>query len=198
MKNIHTYFFILFLCSCSNPFLNEKEYIRWIAGHKDDLCITKDIGNFKIKVEYIPVDLKILQDCKGVGLTKEKYDSMRRKLDGMQYYIIRLSLKDKNFDLLQYQLKDESDYALRVKYLSFDIQQDLKLEEEGLSSPCLLSLFERTYGLSPEVTIDAAFANTHKNCSKTFVWEDNMFNNGTINITFDKKLFNRIPNLKLQ
>lgn len=99
--------------------------------------------------------------------------------------IFKIRVEGQQDELLQLDLSSEEQYKQRVEYYSFKINNDLKMVYGTDTLKCLFSTFERTYGLSPEITINCYFEKPkmldHKD-EYTIVFDDKIFNCGIVNL----------------
>ena len=95
-------------------------------------------------------------------------------------------------------LEQKEDYYLRLKYYSFDIQNDLKLIDGQDTMKCVFSHFERTYGILPYIKIVTAFEKSKKQGGdKIFSYNDKTFNKGIVNLMVKDKALKNIPDIKI-
>src|SRR5690606_6843962 len=109
-------------------------------------------------------------------LYKKNNDSLRSKdFEDLHYFDFTLSHKNLT-EYLKINLQEKEDYYHRLKYFSFDIQNDLSLVDGKDSSKCVFSHFERTYGITPYIKIVLAFDKNKESTNDLFfVYHDHIF-----------------------
>ena len=187
----------LFLIGCGRKTLTPEGYIKWFQEHKHEYVKNKEVNGFIYEVEYHPIEELFMKEYQDSLLDIKKQQNYYNELKGMQYYTLRISKNSEN-DLVNYKTINQEDYALRVKYFSFDMQNDILLVEGKDTLNCLLHHFERTYGADPHLTFSIGFKNIPESkYEKTFIYYDNVFNNGPIKLVFEKRLIKNTPEIKL-
>ncbi len=188
---------VIFLNSCSS-ILEPQEYLKWVESDENGMFGVKKIENLEYKIHYKPHDYIALKSVLKNDLTD--FDKKKKQLGDLQYFTFQLKMLKGNDSPLKYQLTHENEYYDRIAYLSFGIQDDIILIENGDTLNCVLAVFERNYNIAPTSTINLAFepnTNNKKNSTKEFVFNDRMFNNGPIRIKINKKKIQNIPELKI-
>jgi hypothetical protein len=75
----------------------------------------------------------------------------------LQYYTLTVSLADKSQDLITYGVADEAQAQRKQYYFSYLFQNDIVLEDNGKSLPCILYHFERSVDVKHGRTFVLAF-----------------------------------------
>ena len=117
----------------------------------------------------------------------------------MQYYDLKIELKDGQGEFLKYKLASSNeDYEKRVKYCAFDMQKDIKLLAGNDSMPCTLFHFERAYDLAPYGIFLLGFPLSKIGSDKeaAIVIQDKLFNKGILKFTFSESELKNLPKLK--
>ncbi len=116
----------------------------------------------------------------------------------MEYYDFTISITSGQGELLKYNLTSATQYEDRVKYFAFEMQQYLKLVEDGDTIPCTLFHFERTYDIASYSKFLLGFekGKNQKPKERVFTFYDKIFNKGLIKFTYTDEDFNNIPKLK--
>jgi hypothetical protein len=174
------------LTACTSS-LTKKEYVKWIETPENGLKKNKTVEGFYYEIQYKPVAYIVI---------KKNSDSITVK-DYEALHYIDLELSHKDFpELMKLGLEQQEDYYHRLKYYSFDIQNDLTLIDGQDTMKCVFSHFERTYGILPYIKIVAAFEKSKKQGGdKTFSYTDKIFNKGIINLKIKEKALKNIPKI---
>jgi hypothetical protein len=189
----------LMMMSCNNSSLSPSEYVKYVADEANGLVKTKNIGEVNIKVQYKPISYLIANEMRTNDISKADFDERKKELESMQYYNLTLDIADAR-NILNYNVSSQSHQQERIHYLSFGIQQDIRLMENGKELPCILYHFERTYDISKERTFLIAFNQDEstKDATKTFILDSAVLGIGTIKIQFDGKNIQELPKMKLK
>lgn len=147
------------LFSCSGN-LDRKDYIAWVRDYDHGLHVQKQSGEFTFDVQYEPTEYVLLQ--RNPQITKDEYTAAVREIEGLQYYVVTISLTDKSRDLVTYGVQDESEAQRRQYYFSYLFQNDIVLEDNGKTLPCVLYHFERSVDLKSGRTFVLAFEGSGK------------------------------------
>lgn len=198
----------LLFTGCAKMELSDSEYRAWIAEPDNGLSREEQQNFLKVSIKYMPDDYVALLDCKAARPAEDCLSRRKQEIIGQQYYQFRLALNDPGeTDLLKYGISSPTDYSYRVQYCSSHLQGDLELEENGRRYPCKLLHFERTYGMAPYLSFLAVFdrspqeqkalkANQQKINDKTFYYNDQLFNLGTIKLSLSGSDLTALPRLK--
>ncbi len=186
---------IAVLFSCKSPAtLNKDEYLKWYQENKDSFIFTKDIDVVHYSLEIIPESVFLAK-----RLEKEQNQQSRIVDNKALQYIFKIS-NVKGNSILYYGIRQQQDYFNRVNYYSFGAENDFLLFNKSDTSYCNGVHFERTYELTPYITLDLNFSDMDLYSNKndlTFEYNDQVFNNGKIRFVIPYKTINSIPKLKL-
>lgn len=210
IKEIISILLFIVLISCSeSSVLNEIDYMNYIIDEDNGLNNSKEINELEFQLQYEPINYKILKKIKDRVFTNDQYKNELEKFEGSQYFLFKIRLKDKNADLLKYQSSGQIEYANRVQYFSYNIQDNFLLVEGSDSLKCKLFHFERNFGISPYATFLLGFDSndelTESEYSfkenvkedKTLVYNDVVFGVGPIKYNIKAKDINNIPELTI-
>ena len=190
-------FFLFVLVSCRTRSLPPSGYIRWVRENKALLTERKEIGELFYEAEYTPVDYLVLRDLQdSATITREMFERQKKNREELLYFTLRVGMCRKQGDPMYYRSSGNEEYAMRVKYFSFDMQNDLHLITASDSLNCLLHIFERDYGLSGMLTFNLSFKNTGVPGDMTLIYDDAVYNHGIVKLTFEKKKLRKIPQIK--
>ena len=191
---------ILFLTSCDkHAQLSPSDYVSWVSNEDNGLVKTKTIDEIQVKVQYKPISYVIANEMRTNDIKKTDFDKRYEELSSMQYYNLTLDITDAR-NIMNYKVSNPDHQQERIHYLSFGMQQDIRLEENGEELPCIAYHFERTYDVSKERTFLVGFKQNAKttNATKTFVLDSPIIGVGPIKIQFKKEDIERLPKMKLK
>ncbi len=145
------------LLSCSGS-LDRQEYMSWVRDYKNGLHVQKQSGEFLFDLQYQPPEYLLLQ--RNPQLTQNGYAAAVKETEGLQYYILTASLADKSQDITTYGAQNEAEAQRKQYYFSYLFQDDITLEDNGKTMPCVLYHFERSVDLKKGRTFVLAFEAT--------------------------------------
>lgn len=189
--------------------LEKDEYITSvIPNSQNGLRSTKTVDGFEFSLSYEPAELMVLKDYDG-KISEESFEKEVRSRNHFLYFTLRIKNTDsKVTELLQHNLTSADEYTERLKYYSFNVQKDLKLQIAGDTVECCLATYERSYSLSPELTVSLAFPLKEQTADAiekrqlkerlNITFNEKVFNNGMINFSFHPNVVNTIPTLALK
>lgn len=101
---------------------------------------------------------------------------------------LRLTRKD-GASVLNPGTVPQAEVSGRESYLSFEVLNDVYLEDGGKTTPALFSHYERNYGLKPGIDLFFRFKNIQPQSAVYLVYRDQLFGQGLIRLKFKKALF---------
>lgn len=190
---------IIVLGSCSREELIPSEYISWVNDPTNRLLRKKTINPLEIEVLYKPIDYIISNEQRRNNIPLEEYKKRKQELEGMQYYTFKIGITNSNYNITNYEVVDQKQQDERISYLSFAMQNDIKLVEGKDTLPCKLFHFERSHDLVTYRTFVVAFEQpeTTRMANKTIVINLPYFNTGPIKLSYKKSDLESIPTIKL-
>jgi hypothetical protein len=190
---------LIFIPGCkNNNSLPPTEYAKWIENEKNGLKIKKTIGEYEFILQYKPVEYVVVMEEKNERLEKKTLDNRIEKLNGLQYFNLRLKSTDEKINVMNVNVKDDMDYNNKLNYFTFAMQQDVHLVEGNDTLNCSLFQFERNYELAPYVDFVMAFEKPKTKegeSDKQFVFDDKFLGIGAVKIVIDKNSVKNIPQL---
>lgn len=174
----------------SETSIAKKEYPKWVESKENGLNNLKIINKFNYEIQYKPIEYI---------LAKKNYDSLKvSDYDNLHYIDLKLSHEDFQ-EYLKIDLVEQNDYYHRLKYFSFEIQNDVQLIDGNDTLKCIFSHFERTYGITPYIKIVMAFEkNIGSKNDLYFSYHDQVFNNGIIILPVKNEALKNIPQIKMK
>jgi len=190
----------LLLFACKPSMLDPFEYVQWIEDAGNGLKKSKEIDKIEFIVQFKTTDYILLKENSINPLSeKEKFENEKKELGDLQYFTLKIKTPE-GTDPLKFCLSGQDEYFARVKYYSFEIQNDLSLVDGSDTIQCVLSHFERNYGIAPEITCLVGFPPKDKKSpsieDKSLIYYDRVFNNGNLVFAFSKKDISQTPKLK--
>jgi len=207
MKNTkHIIFYILIIAlasSCRPKVKTMAEYKAWFNDEKNGFVKEKYVKGLKIRVQYKPVDLMIVNELRAATAISEKeLDSIKKEYGNSLYFMMEAGYdereKEQGNDIIKENNTDYASYTEKVKILSFNLQNNVWLVSGKDTVHSTLYHYERGYELGKKEAYLFAFPNTLKfnNSHVIFVFYDELFNTGINNFQFDTNKKN-LPQLPL-
>lgn len=186
------------IMSC-NASLSPSDYVKWVSNPENGLVKTKSIEEVSVKAQYKPIPYIIANELRTNDIKIQEYQKREKELEGMQYYNLVLDITDSR-NILNYKISDMGEQQARIQYLSFGMQQDIYLEEDGKELPCKLFHFERNYNITKERTFLLAFEQDKDTQikDKTLVINSAMLGTGPIKVKFLAKDLAQLPTMTIQ
>lgn len=184
--------------------LSKAEYNSWISSEANPMLFRKKIGKTEYALRYLPADFLAMReagkiaDDSLVAEAKEHYEDM-------VYFQMKITIPGVSYEPLKHDLpagaEKGAEYDRRVKYCSFGMQNDISLVSEKKDTiPCSIMLYERSFDVAPVCNFQLAFNRTEIDRvtgNLSFVFYDNLFNQGIIKFTFRKEDLNKVPKLNV-
>lgn len=224
MKDLRFIFFILLtitFCNCKNKTIanigeeygrsnsihenleNAKksypvsEFVKWCSDSNNGLMQKKEVSEIEYKLSYLPSQSMAFIELRNEQYDMDKFNQVTSYYSEMLYFNFKMILKDNTGEFLKYRLQSPQQYDERVKYISFDMQNDFYIVQKGDTLRPGLYQYERVYEVAPLATIMMAFDKKKLDLAEefTFVYNDKLFNKGFVKYLFTRKQLIDIPNI---
>ena len=178
--------------------MNPQEYVQWVQNSENGFKKEKTIDDLVFAVQYKPLEYIVCMEERKSELADSIVKKKVSELSDMQYFDLKIMIKNAQGELLKYNLNSQEQYDNRVKYFSFHMQQDIQLIDGNDTIPCSLFHFERAYDITPYSTFLLGFAlsNNSKQEDKTLIVYDKTFNKGLLKFTFKQNELYNLPKIK--
>ncbi len=164
------------------------------------LVSTKEFGKINLSIRYRPIDEMILEENQAGTINDSVYKAGLKKYKNLQYFTFTISSADNN-EILD-EGNEDTDYYKLLDYLSNSIESDFFLIENGDTLPCVLSHYERNFGLSPKNNVSLAFKSNSLGREfendKIIAYDDHLFDVGLLHFKFSKENLNKLPILEYE
>ncbi len=199
-KYLITFVAVSILCiqACKPPDLGPGEYLKWVEMPAHGLVKEKKIGGINFQAQYKPYEYVVLKESGLNPVTPEGMKAQLNQMGDLTYFTLRMQTTDGS-DPLKYQVTSKEAYYARIKYLSFDVQNDVKLVSGKDTLKCVIAAYDRSYGLKPEITVMTGFLLKQKKSMDDFqfIFNDKIFNSGPVMLSFESSALSKLPNLML-
>ncbi|MBI1227714.1 MAG: hypothetical protein GC192_20945 [Bacteroidetes bacterium] len=193
-------FLALMSCIGCDKTLAPIEYTRYVKSAESGLLKEKTLGDIRLQAFYKPIPFVISSEIRKKDISIKEFKDREEELKKTQYIDMSLSVVNGGGDITNYNVTNDFQQQQRLHYLSFLIQENIKLVDGTDTLPPRLCHFERTYNLGKTSTFVLAFdrsTNTDKN-DKTLIFDSPIFSTGPMKVRFDAEDLRKIPSLKLK
>ncbi len=197
------FFYIVLLAlpigACNRDTLSPLQFVQWVDSEKNGLLVKKEIGDYEFSLQYRPEEYIVLMEEKNEQISREKINMRKKRLEGLEYYTLRIGSK-RNTDVLKTGVGSEQGYYDRLGYFIADMENDISLIEGNDTLACSLYHFERNYGMTPRCTFLLGFEKSKekKNGSsdRTLLFADRALGTGPVYLKIKQSDITNIPELK--
>jgi hypothetical protein len=193
------YVLLLALPSCDHwNKMTLIEYAKYMNNNKAKMQKAKTCGNLQFTLSVFPAAYYVIK-YRGVEMTKAVYDSVYKSVDGVLYAELMINDVKGQIDPLDININDKDIRRQRIYYMSYDFPKDITMKcgDLSLGHPVLYN-FIQSYGLAKEIGSVMAFKiDSTCNADDLIIEiEDNVYGNGRMKFSFDKKFVYAKPDLK--
>lgn len=188
--------------SANNIVLEEKKELEkqeFITFYKKNSLLhkQKNIAGINYTLSFIPQELMAMREV-GENVSSKEINAALAHYSDMNYFDFQIDIPGYNDELLKYRVDGKGNYEQRLKYCSFAIQNDLKILLNSKDTiDCGLVHYEREFNLAPRVKFVVAFPKWKENINEiTFLFDDNLFNQGYIKLSMNNKNIINAPKLQ--
>ncbi len=177
-----------------------SDYVRYVRNPDNGLLRSKQVGPVHIDLQYKPIPYLIANELRRNDISKEEFLPRQKELTGSQYYNLQLSVTDQpQANIINYRLRDETEIQKRLYYLSFGMQNDIRLIDGTDTLKPMLYHFERSYDLAPHRTFVLAFEQRPDNRykDKTLILDSPVLATGPLKLKIKADALQNLPDLKL-
>ncbi len=175
--------------------IGAENYSQYVEDSDNGLVITKNVDDVMIQAFYMPISYLALREAETNDVNDERYKTAFDELinSNLQYVTLNIVVSSKS-DPLKHKIRNLAEIEERIKYYSFDVNNDIKLKEGEVELPCVLHHYERGFGLTNKITLSLAFPKTANEEDKVLIFDDKIFNKGKLKIKFKKEDLNVLLN----
>ena len=168
-----------------------ENYRNYVEDVDNGLIISKSVDDVLLEAFYMPISYLALREAETKDINSEQYKTAYTELNssGLQYVMVNIIVNSK-VDPLKYKIKNLAEIEERIKYYSFEVNDDIKLKDGEVELPCVLHHYERGFGITNKITLSLAFPKTANEEDKVLIFDDKIFNKGKLKIKFKKEDFN--------
>lgn len=174
-----------------------KEFLIWCADKNNQLNKFKEISGIRYNLSFLSKEAMAFLELRTQTYDFNQFNETCNHYSDMLYFNFKIEAIEGNGELLKYRLNSPSQYEERVKYMSFDMQQDIYLVQgTDTLSPGLFQ-FERIFDVAPYATVMFAFDTKKFNKQKEFtiVYNDKLFENSFVKYNYKNKQLINLPSI---
>lgn len=195
-------FLLLFLVAfygCNNDVLHPADYVNWLKDESNGLKLVRHIGRYDFELQYKTPEFVALQNLRKTTVDEGEVAELKKRYEDIEQYTFRISSSNQE-DLLDENAADDQQYGQRLEYFVSYAQDDIYMIVNSDTVECAVYNYERSYGLSPEVTITVGFAKKllPENSDRSFVFDDHILGTGPVLLTISKKDLSQLPELSYE
>lgn len=183
-------FLVIALNSCKKEPISADEYVSYVRNPDNGLRISHSISGVNYTIQYKPLKyMEIVEPSLGIKDTNSSLLCFNLEIEIQN---------NKKTDILKYKIASQDDYLNRINYLSYGLSNELDLTVNGLKASCVLFSYIPSYGMSPKIECMLGFERPtqEKIQNLNLQFNDQMFDNGTINFSYDPNALNNLPEIK--
>lgn len=190
---------IVFNEKYANKEILAQRYVELFKDRKTPATKAQRVGGLSYYLTYLPKDYLVSNELRKNVISKEEYNQIAQGYGDMTYYLMEIE-SDEGEELARHKLVGNADYTERIKYLSFEMEKNIKLvTASGEEFPCVLFHYERTYNVSPKNTFMLGFELPEEAKEKELqlVIDDQLFEAGYIKFKWSPRDIKNLPKIKL-
>ena len=160
IKNYAVFILVIIPLSCYQPsVLNADDVMNWYKKNNELFINSKSLGDITYEMRYIPEPVVRAHDTQKITLQGAE---QKEVITDQIHFVYKIQNNASNKDLLRKGITGEQPYFERVEYFSYYAHNDFKLVQGSDTLQCQDVHFERTFGLTPYITLNLTFL-TKKN-----------------------------------
>lgn len=193
-------FSLLALVACGPGTLEPKAYVNWVRNEENGLVKSKTLRNLEFTAQYKPLDYIVAMEEKKERLESDFVQKRKEELgEDLMYFNFRIEAP-KGENPMSYQLRNEQERSIRMSYFMGNIQDHLYVLHDSDTLKCIDFMYVRNYELAPYIDFTLGFGAAGKKPEDLgdvkFVYDDQLYGTGKVNLGFRKREITTIPTLK--
>jgi len=197
---------LLSLSSCREE-VSVSEFTEQV-GKDDDFVKEYKDQEYHASCAYMPSDLMAISELRGEisrngKIERRMFDSTRKKFSNAYYFVLKLGMNN-GHSILQHGIRGQQEYTLRLNDITFNMGRRAYLLTDAADTiRAEIADFQRSYGMSPDVSVLFAFSKNKVKAGAPgvikFVYEDAYFGiSQPLVFSFDQDaLHKRLPEINL-
>lgn len=188
-----------FCLSCSkNKELNQKEYLSYLNSEASGLLVVKTLNNIQYSLRCQTPEQQCLSANKLTIKSQKDFENLMDDYKGRLNFILIIEDKNGESNQVKKVIFNKEAYGNILGYANSELGKDISLVTEKEILQCSLVHLEPANSIQPVLRLAVLFSGiTQTNNEVTFVFDDNIFNNGPIKFNYTQKIFTELPKLKI-
>jgi hypothetical protein len=199
---------LLALVACSKKSMNPPDFCAWVSSPESGMVAEKEINGLVYTAMYRPAEYMVLQNNNLAETNPSAYTQQLAEASAGQYFVLQIKSLDNN-DVIAANAASKEEYHARMIYLSYRVQESMRLVDNGDTLNCRLAQFEQIYAAAPYARLNLVFdtqnttenetpsAQKSTNGDKTLVFDDKVWGNGLIKLKIKANDLNNIPKVRI-
>ena len=198
MKLIYPILLITLAAACgTGQKLTPDAYVRHMNSNESDLLVVKELNGINYKLRLLTPEYMALSQSRG-SANKNDVEEYLKNYGNQATFIFVIEDVDKHQGHVKSKVFNNESYGAILSYANTDLKNDFILVREADTVYCNLVHLEPANSLQPVIRLSLAF-NIPPARAKgfTFLFNDNIFNNGPLKFTYSNQVMDNLPELKL-
>jgi hypothetical protein len=172
-----------------------------MGDERHGVMVSRQIGDVRLKLQWLPPELLVYQDFRHDGPVCDKYwrDSVTNQYRRTLAFLLTVESVNSQEDILWKNIATQEEFKNRVYQLNFRMNELVRLEANGQVYSPVLHVLENDYGFAHARKIHLVFADADdsQELSRTsqykVVFEDELFMTGISQFVFERENMEEIP-----
>ena len=174
-----------------------NEFIKWYGNTENHLRKSKDISELRYTLSYMPAENMAFLELRSEQYDYSRFQKTCESYSELTYFNLKIELPNGSGELIKHNLQTAAQYDSRVKYTSFEMQNDIYLIQGNDTLRPGLYQCERIFEVAPYLTASIAFDNEKFDKTKglTIVFNDRLFEKGFIKFNYTNGQLIDVPTI---
>lgn len=194
------FYCVLMFISCTREINDPTAYFHYVENEKNGLFTVKNVNDYTFSLQYKPAAYMALTDNENLFSDKKGFMQEVKEFSQFQYYTLRIKVAadSQHFDILNYHISSEEEYAKRLHYFEKDMQKDIKLICGSDTTNASSFLFEKETIPNECSSFLISFPKGSNNYSdRTVVLEEGILKTGKVTFTINGDALSNVPLFRL-
>ena len=177
--------------------LGPEAYVQHLSSDESPSLITKELNGVNYKLRLLTPEYMALSHSRERLNKNEIMESLKNYTHQVSFVFV-IEDSDKNQGRVKSTVFNAEGYGNILAYANTDLKNDFMLVREHDTLYCNLVHLEPSNSLQPLIRLSLAF-NIPSPAEKgfTFLFNDNIFNNGPLKFAYSNQVMDNLPKLKM-
>lgn len=177
--------------------LGPDAYVQHLSSNESPSLITKELNGVNYKLRLLTPEYMALSHSRE-HLNKNEVMESLKNYNHQVSFVFVIEDSDKNQGRVKSTVFNAEGYGNILGYANTDLKNDFMLVREHDTLYCNLVHLEPANSLQPVIRLSLAF-NLPSSAEKgfTFLFNDNIFNNGPLKFNYSKRTIDALPELNM-